>query len=100
MMVLDGLRFLKIVATLFPISPPTHAQNVHEALLKGLRAESLREVLFKGPIMHPAYPSNGKNVFQMTSFRYVLIMAWDGLRFLEFAIPLPPFSPHPSSKST
>jgi hypothetical protein len=53
MMVWDGLWFLKFVATLFPLSPPTYAQNVHEALLKGLRAESLRKVLFKGPIMHP-----------------------------------------------
>ena len=32
---------------------PTHAQNIPEALLKGLRVESLCKVLFEGAIMYP-----------------------------------------------
>ena len=31
----------------------THAQNIHEALLKGLCVESLCKVLLKGAIMYP-----------------------------------------------
>jgi hypothetical protein len=64
--------------------PPTRAQNVHEVLLKRLRAENPRKVLFKGPIMHPN-PSNDQKMLQTARFRYVLMMVLDGLRFLEFA---------------
>ena len=43
------------VAEVLPQDLKSNRQNnLHEVLLKGLRAQSPRKVLFKGPIMYPA----------------------------------------------
>ena len=59
--------------------PPTHAQNVHDGLIKGLRDANLRKVSLKGP-----------DVLQTTRVQYVLMLVLNGLQFLEFTAPLRP----------
>ena len=58
------------VAEVLPQDLKTNRQNnLHEVLLKGLRAQSPRKVLFKGPIMYPALQMTRKcckrHVFDM-----------------------------------
>ena len=55
-------------------------------------AHTLRKVLLKEPIMYP-HPSNDQKVLQTIRFRQISMMAWDGLRFLEFIGPLKPAIP-------